>query len=114
MNQLKHPLATIPFDPEFKPAAHAAVTQCLRIQADEKVTLITDLACEDIAASIANELDENGIEYNAFVLEELAPRPLTDMPRPVLDDMETSQVSIFAVRAQQNELGSRMQMTDVV
>jgi len=36
------------------------------------------------------------------------------MPRAVLDDMETSQVSIFAVRAQANELLTRMQMTDVV
>ena len=36
------------------------------------------------------------------------------MPRAVLDDMETSQVSIFAVRAQANELRTRMQMTDVV
>ena len=32
----------------------------------------------------------------------------------VLDDMETSQVSIFAVQAQANELRTRMQMTDVV
>ncbi|HEY1336766.1 MAG TPA: aminopeptidase, partial [Bryobacteraceae bacterium] len=39
---------------------------------------------------------------------------LTDMPRPVLDDMETSAVSIFAVKAQTGELRTRMQMTDVV
>lgn len=36
------------------------------------------------------------------------------MPQVVLDDMESSQVSIFAVVAQRNELRSRMQMTDVV
>ncbi len=36
------------------------------------------------------------------------------MPRAVLDDMETSEVSIFAVKAQANELRTRMQMTDVV
>src|SRR5207253_6190624 len=46
--------------------------------------------------------------------EDLAPRPLVDMPRAVLDDMETSHVSIFAVKAQPNELRTRMQMTDVV
>jgi leucyl aminopeptidase (aminopeptidase T) len=44
----------------------------------------------------------------------MAQRPLVDMPQPVLDDMETSQVSIFAVVAQKNELRTRMQMTDVV
>ena len=37
-----------------------------------------------------------------------------DLPREILDDLETSQVSIFAVQAQANELKSRMQMTDVV
>ncbi len=36
------------------------------------------------------------------------------MPTAVLDDMESSQVSIFAVVAQTNELRTRMQMTDVV
>src|SRR6266567_1880098 len=51
---------------------------------------------------------------NAVVLESLAPRPLIEMPATVLDDMETSQVSIFAVSVQPNELHSRMQMTDVV
>jgi leucyl aminopeptidase (aminopeptidase T) len=48
------------------------------------------------------------------VLEDLAPRPLVDMPAAVLEDMESSQVSIFAVVAQQNELRTRMQMTEVV
>ena len=36
------------------------------------------------------------------------------MPAAVLADMETSQVSIFAVQVQPNELRSRMQMTDIV
>ena len=104
----------IPFDPEFSPGARNAVNVCLRIQPEEKVTLITDRACLEIASSIAAELDKLGSPYSTFVLEELAPRPLTDMPKPVLEDMESSQVSIFAVVAQKNELRTRMQMTDVV
>ncbi len=102
------------FDPEFSPGAHNAVHVCLRIQPEEKVTLITDWACQEIAASIAAELDKLGSPYQTFVLEELAERPLVDMPQPVLADMESSQVSIFAVVAQKNELRTRMQMTDVV
>ena len=54
------------------------------------------------------------IRYTPFVLEDLAPRPLDNMPAPVLEDMESSQVSIYAVLAQPNELKTRMQMTDVV
>ncbi len=102
------------FDPELKAGAHNAVFVCLRIQPSEKVTLITDQACEEIAASLVAELDSCGCPYRTFVLEDLAPRPLTDMPKAILDDMESSQVSIFAVQAQPNELRTRMQMTDVV
>ncbi|HTX35322.1 MAG TPA: aminopeptidase [Bryobacteraceae bacterium] len=107
-------LRALPFDAELAPGARNAVVCCLRIQPDEKVTLITDHACLEIAAALARELEDLGVAYHAWILEDLAPRPLTDMPRAILDDMETSQVSIFAVRAQPHELRTRMQMTDVV
>jgi aminopeptidase len=107
-------LAQVTFDPELTPGARNAVQVCLRIQPSEKVTVITDEACREIAASIAHELDVLGAGYRAFVLEEIAPRPLVEMPQAILDDMETSEVSIFAVQAQQGELKTRMQMTDVV
>jgi len=48
------------------------------------------------------------------VLEDLAPRPLTSLPHEIAEDMETSDVSIFAVRVQTNELKSRMEMTAIV
>jgi len=107
-------LLDVPFDAELTPGAQNAVRTCLRVQANEKVTLITDEATKDIAASIAREIQEVGAPFKAFVLEGIAPRPLVEMPAPVLADMETSQVSIFAVNVQRNELKSRMQMTDVV
>jgi aminopeptidase len=102
------------FPQEFALGAHAAVFTCLRIEPTEKVTLITDRETASIAASIAAELAANGCAWSAFVLEDLAPRPVKDMPPVILQDMETSDVSIFAVRPQQNELRSRMQMTEVV
>ncbi len=114
MTETKDILRDVAFDPELSPGAHNAVHCCLRIQPHEKVTLITDRACQEIGASLCHELEKLGSPYNAFILEDLAPRPLKDMPRPILDDMETSDVSIFAVRAQKNELPTRMQMTDVV
>ncbi len=72
------------------------------------------MACREIAASIAKELVKVGSPFKAFVLEELAERPLTGLPPEIADDMETSQVSIFAVHVQRNELKSRMEMTDIV
>jgi leucyl aminopeptidase (aminopeptidase T) len=107
-------LLGVPYPAEFAEGARNAVTTCLKIQPDEKVTLITDRSCMAIAASMAAELEKLGCQWNAFVLEELAARPLVGMPQAVLDDMESSQVSIFAVEVQKNELLSRMQMTDVV
>ena len=107
-------LTTAAFDPELTPGAYNAVNTCLRIQSDEKVTVITDLACRDIAASIATELVKVGSPFKAFVLEDCAERPLIALPKEIADDMETSQVSIFAVRVQRNELKSRMEMTDIV
>ena len=67
-----------------------------------------------IAASLAAEIESVGAPYRAWVLEDAAPRPLAGMPPAILDDLETSAVSIFAAWAQPNELRSRMQMTDVV
>ncbi len=107
-------LLNVAFPPEFSEGAHNAVATCLKVKRDEKVTLITDRSCVAIAASLALELEATGCEWHSYVLEELAPRPLSGMPEAVLEDMESSQVSIFAVEVQQNELRSRMQMTDVV
>jgi aminopeptidase len=111
---LKQPLNEVAFDPELSQGAHNAVHVCLRIQPAEKTTLITDEASAEIGAAIVHELEAAGFKYNAFILEDCAPRPLKDMPQVVLDDMETSDVSIFAVQAQMNELKTRMQMTEVV
>src|SRR6267154_4733007 len=104
----------IAFDPEFAIGARNAVNVCLRVQPDEKVCVITDEVTIEIAAAIVCELEKLGAPYRAWVLEDLAERPLKDLPPQVVEDLESSQVSIFAVQAQRNELHSRMQMTDVV
>ncbi len=101
-------------EPELVEGARNAISVCLRVQPQEKVTLITDQASSAIAAALASELRSAGARYHAWTLEEVAPRPLAAMPRAVLDDLETSHVSIFAAQAQPNELQSRMQMTEVV
>jgi len=99
---------------ELMPGARNAVRTCLRVRPEEKVTLITDQECLEIAAALRQAIAESGAPCHAWVLEELAARPLKQMPAVVLEDLETSQVSIFAAVAQDGELGSRMQMTGVV
>jgi len=117
MDKVSHahrPLNTIPFDPELTPGARNAVRVCLRIEPSERVTVITDEVSLEIGVALVHELQEVGAPYHTFVLEELASRPLTRLPQEILDDLEKTDVSIFAVRVQRNELQSRMQMTEVV
>jgi aminopeptidase len=109
-----HDTLHIPFDPEYTPGAHNAVNVCLRVQPNEQVCVVTDEATREIAAAIVHEVEKVGAPYHAWVLEELADRPLKNLPSEILADLETSQVSIFAVQVQTNELRSRIQMTDVV
>ena len=99
---------------ELQPGARNAVRVCLNVQPHERVTVITDTACREIAAALVHEIDAVGASHAVFVLEDLAPRPLAALPEAVARDMERSDVSIFAAHAQANELGSRMQMTDIV
>ncbi len=112
--QSQRQLNKLPFDPQLTPGARNAVRVCLRIQPSEKVTVITDKVSLEIAAALVHELEDLGCPYRSWVLEDVATRPLTDLPPVIAADLETSQVSIFAVQAQTNELKSRMQMTDIV
>ena len=102
------------FDPQLTPGARNAIRVCLRVLPTERVSLITDEASLEIAAALASELDAVGAAYQPWVLEEIATRPLKEFPQVIAEDLEKSQVSIFAVQAQTNELKSRIQMTDIV
>jgi aminopeptidase len=112
--QSNRQLNQMAFDPQLTPGARNAVRVCLRVQASERVTVITDEVSLEIAAALVRELEEVGCRYQTWVLEDVAVRPLTDLPLAIAEDLESSEVSIFAVQAQTNELKSRMQMTDVV
>jgi aminopeptidase len=112
--QSKRQLNKLAFDPQLTPGARNAVRVCLRVLASEKVTVITDEVSLEIAAALVRALEEVGCRYQTWVLEDVATRPLTDLPLAIAEDLDSSQVSIFAAQAQPNELKSRIQMTDVV
>src|SRR5208337_5024108 len=73
-------LLSLPYPAEFTQGARSAVTTCLRIDPQEKVTLITDTVTAPIAAALAAQLAATGCQWSAFLLDDLAPRPLADMP----------------------------------
>jgi len=102
------------FDPALSRGAANAIHVCLRLQRDERLTLITDRASAEIAAALVAEIEKTGAAYNVFVLEEYGPRPHRDMPQVILDDLAKSRVSLYACITQTGELRTRMQMMDVV
>ena len=102
------------YDPALAAGAHNAIHVCLRLQRDERLTLITDQASAEIAAALVAEIEKTGAAYNVLVLEEYGARPHRDMPAAVLDDLAQSQVSIYACITQTGELRTRMQMMDVI
>src|SRR5436189_2677011 len=106
--------ANIEIDPELIPGARNAVRVCLQLKPDERITIITDEATRDIAAALQAEVEEIGSDHAVFVLENYDSRPLTKMPRPILDDIATLQVLIFAAQRQPGELTARRDMTAVV
>src|SRR6266849_1211526 len=104
----------IDIDPELVPGARNAIQVCLQLKPHQRITIITDEATRDIAAALQAEVEGIGSDHAVFVLENYDSRPLTKMPRPILDDLATSQVSIFAAQSQPGELAARRDMTAVV
>jgi len=107
-------LAIDTIDAELAPGAHNAVSVCLQLTPEERVTIITDEATRDIAAALRAEVEAIGSEHSVFILENYASRPPRNMPQNILDDLATSQVSIFAAQSQPGELAMRRDMTAVV
>lgn len=101
-------------DAELAPGARNALRVCLQLKPEERITIITDEATRDIAAALQAEVEEIGSEHAVFVLENYDARPMTGMPRRILDDLASSQVSIFAAQSQPGELAMRRDMTTVV
>jgi len=107
-------LTTDIIDAELAPGARNAIRVCLRLQPTERITIITDEATTEIAAALQAEVEEVGSDHAVFVLENYAERPLTHMPKIILDDLAQSQVSIFAAQTLTGELGPRIEMTAVI
>ena len=102
------------FDPALSPGAANAIHVCLRLKPYERMTIIADRACAEIAAALVAEVEKTGAAYNVFILEEYGQRPHRDMPGVILEDLTYANVSIYACITQTGELRTRMQMMDVI
>ena len=103
-----------PYDPAFREGARSAVFTCLRVGPQERVVLITDRPSLPIGASLAEQFTAARANLKAFVLEDVATRPLTGFPEVIAAAMEGATVSCFAAMAQTGELPARIAMTAIV
>lgn len=102
------------FDKALEEGARNAIQVCLNLKPEERITIITDNESREIASSFVREINNIGSDLSLFVIEDFAPRPITQMPKDILDDLAGSQVSIFAAAALTGELKARIEMTNVV
>lgn len=101
------------FDPELVAGAKNAVLVCLQVRDGEKVTLITDRATLEVAASLFDQLGRAGAIIEDFVLEDYAARPLASTPSEVLGSVSRSAATLYAVKPQPGEIVTRAQVINL-
>ena len=109
-----NPLRDAAWDPELDPGARNAVFTCLAVQPGESCLLITDRETLPIGAALAAQFERATDRFRAFVLEDVAARPLDRFPPPIAEAMEEADVTCYAASARRGELCARMQMTEIV
>jgi aminopeptidase len=102
------------FAPGLAPGAHNAIDVCLAIAPHERVALIADEASREVAASLAAALDDVGAPTESLLIEQIATRPLSSAPAPILAALERADAGILCVHPQQGELGARMAIVATV
>lgn len=107
-------LTRIGFDPAFREGARNAVFVCLRVRAGEKAVLITDRSVIPIGAALAEQFLTARAALQTFVVEDVATRPLEELPRPIADALDSAAVSCYAAAGQPGELQARIEMTSIV
>jgi aminopeptidase len=103
-----------PFSPELAPGAHNAVEVCLAVQPRERVALVADEASREVAASLAAALEDVGAPTESVLIEQIAPRPLTQAPQAILEALERADAGILCVHPLQGELAARMAIVAAV
>src|SRR3954471_4818266 len=100
--------------PELEAGARNAVEVCLAVQPGERVALIADEASRQVAATLAQVVEDVGALREGVLVEAVATRPLAAAPPQVLAALEHADAGILCIQPQQGELGARMAIVSVV
>jgi len=103
-----------PVREDLMPGARNAVKTCLAITPGERVALIADRASAAAAACLAEALTEVRARWTAYLLEDLATRPLNAAPPEVLQALEAADAGILCAQPLEGELQARMAIVSIV
>jgi aminopeptidase len=99
---------------DLAPGARNAIRTCLKVSPQEHVAIVTDRETAAVALSLAQEIRAVGAPHELHVIEEYSSRPMLELPQPVKDALERSEVSIYAGQPKPGELAFRREMTAIV
>ncbi|MGI8824514.1 MAG: aminopeptidase [Chloroflexota bacterium] len=102
------------YDLDLMPGARNAVTTCLGLKRGERLTMVTDVATAEIAASLLTVARQIGAIVECFVLEEEGKRPLDRCPPRILGAAIESDAIICCIQPQEGEIRSRGELIDLV
>lgn len=102
-----------PLEDRLLGAARNAVKVCLAAKQGERATIICDEVSKIGSAAIARAFEDEGVEVQAFLIEDIGKRPVLRFPTAVTQQLSTSDVSVFWAVPQPGELRARTQILDI-
>lgn len=112
--KLSDGLKELPFSPDYIYGARNAINNCLKVQAGEVMTIVTDEETMEIGAALLSSAKEAGAVVTSYVIEDYTERPIKNMPFEILEAIGSCQVGIYAVQSQQGEMPARKQFVGQV
>ena len=99
-------------DPALAVAARRVIEGSLSIVPGERLVLVMDESTREIGTALVEVATLAGAETRVFVLEQLGPRPHTQLHGDVAEALTKAQASILLTRFEDGELGARSQLVD--
>ncbi len=101
---------------ELLPGARVAVGQCLNVQPDDRMLVITDADTKIIGEALATVARETGAVVEVVQLEMFGERPFTEVPEGLRAALEAFRptVTFFAAQGQPGEVSFRIQLGHIL
>lgn len=111
-NSVSLRLSTIDF--EVVNAARRILEGSLGLVPGERVVVLIDEARRDLGPALVEVASAAGAKPTVFCLEDLEPRPVRQLPKPIRDELESAQASLLLVGYADGEHPMRIELLQEV